>query len=106
MSIYNFSGVLGAAAGAPLAQTKGAEAEHTSRDVSAAERKTDSEARSERSAGIGETSEDSAASDRDADGRKLWEAPVEDHREGEDAQHPRRATDPKGEAGGQLDLTG
>lgn len=106
MSIYNFSGVLGAAAGAPLAQTKGAEAEHTSRDVSAAERKTDSEARSERSAGIGETSEDSAASDRDADGRKLWEPPVEEEQAELNPDHARRPTDPKGLSGNQLDLVG
>ncbi|QDU87339.1 hypothetical protein Pla175_06980 [Pirellulimonas nuda] len=106
MSIYNFSGVLGAAAGAPLAQTKGSETERASRDASAAERKTDAEAKAERSAGIGETSEDSATSDRDADGRKLWEAPVDGEPAEKQNKEAHRPSDPTGLSGHQLDLTG
>ncbi|QDU30383.1 hypothetical protein ETAA8_55110 [Anatilimnocola aggregata] len=61
----------------------------------------------ERAAGIGEMEQDSEASDRDADGRKLWEA-SQPKKEAEATAEstPPLSKDPTGSAGGQLDLSG
>lgn len=106
MSIGALGGIVGSVAGAPLAQTKGAETERAQRDSAAAERAVDSSARSERAAGIGQATEDSASTDRDADGRRAWELPQQQADEGEEGQTKRPTKDPTGQAGQKLDLTG
>ena len=64
------------------------------------------------SAGIGRTDgENHDANERDADGRRLWEAPPEAKADGENADdaanHPAPgAVDPTGTSGSQLDLSG
>lgn len=114
MSIGPTSGILGSAAGAPLSQTKGAEAERQHQLGAQSDRKADSEVRAEKAAGIGQTEEDQGTGDRDADGRRMWETPEEESEE--DAQGPvldtppdhqtQKSKDATGEAGTQLDLTG
>ena len=62
----------------------------------------------EKAAGIGETKEESKSSDRDADGRRIWEVGEEEHREDRTAGQapPSPPRDPSGDCGGQLDLSG
>jgi hypothetical protein len=99
---------LGSAAGAPLSQTGGSEAERGLREASSQQRQVATEQSAELAAGIGTTDEDQEASDRDADGRMFWEnrkSPGEQ----EAAENPppqRPAKDPTGISGNTLDLTG
>lgn len=62
----------------------------------------------EQASGIGETKEESESSDRDADGRRLWELPPEVRaaEEAAAAAITTQSKDPTGTAGGNLDLTG
>jgi hypothetical protein len=62
----------------------------------------------ENAAGIGRMDQDEATSDRDADGRRLWERPPTGQGQDEDdaGQTPPANKDPTGQAGSQLDLSG
>lgn len=107
MNVGVTSGALGSAAGAPLSQTAGSEAERTQKESAARERLVDSQGKSERAGGIGEMEEDQQSSERDADGRRLWEAPAKTKTDAdEEAAVDRRAKDPTGVSGNELDLTG
>lgn len=103
-------GIVGSLAGAPLAQ-KTAEVDKTQRDAADAARQVDAAAKAESAAGIGETQEESQASERDADGRRLWEQQAK-KKEAEDEDVAASiaevvpAKDPTGLSGGTLDLTG
>ena len=61
-------------------------------------------------AGIGQTEEDSEASDRDADGRRPWELPAAEASKAPATAEPAPATplskDPSGSSGSLLDLLG
>ncbi len=114
MSIGSFGGVQGSAAGAPLSQTKGSETEKAQQQVATSERRADAADKSERASGIGTTEEDQQSSDRDADGRRMYED--DDPTTGETgppatsepvptAETP-KSKDPTGQAGSQLDLLG
>jgi len=110
MSMVPLGGIVGSAAGAPLSQTAGSETERAQKDSHAQSRQVDSDQRAERAAGIGQTEQDQESSERDADGRRLWEAP---HQSGPDQKHdeatgapPRQSKDATGQSGTQLDLTG
>jgi hypothetical protein len=102
--------VIGSAAGAPLSQTSGSETERTQRDSAAQQRETDTGARAERAAGIGTTEQDQEATERDADGRRMWEAPPEKKTDAADEDQssapPRQSKDATGLSGNHLDLTG
>ena len=106
MSIGSFGGVTGSAAGAPLPAAQGTEAERAQRDTAAQTRATDFEKHAEQTAGIGHTEEDQEASDRDADGRRMWERTDQTATEGEDGGKPKQSKDTTGETGTALDLTG
>jgi hypothetical protein len=63
----------------------------------------------EQASGIGETKEESESSDRDADGRRLWEFGERQPTEEETAAEALKSSlekDPTGDRGGQLDLSG
>jgi hypothetical protein len=63
----------------------------------------------EQASGIGETKEESESSDRDADGRRVWELGEEKKKAAEqptEQQAAGQSIDPTGERGGALDLTG
>jgi hypothetical protein len=67
--------------------------------------------KAENAAGVGETEQDEQASDRDADGRRLWEAPPESPDEAAESEHgsddtTHRGRDPRGDCGSRLDLSG
>jgi hypothetical protein len=108
MNIGATTGALTSAAGAPLSQTAGAEAERTQKDSSVQQRIADAQAKSEKASGIGQTEQDSEASERDADGRRLWEDTTKkkDAAVAEEAESPRQAKDASGMSGNSLDLTG
>jgi hypothetical protein len=116
MTMLPLSGTLTSAAGAPLSQTAGAETERAQKDAIAQRRTTDADQHAEKSAGIGQTEQDQETSERDADGRRLWERPAgKDKNPATDsAINPttegeaqlRQSKDPSGQSGTQLDLTG
>jgi hypothetical protein len=101
------------AAGSPLAQAKGSEAERASQDVGAQQRQTRFEQKAEAAAGIGETDGDNnQPNERDADGRRLWEAPAKKRQDADDETVDPSdiklpsVRDPSGDSGNLLDLSG
>jgi hypothetical protein len=110
MSVGPTSGILGSAAGAPLAQTKGNETTRASQESSAQQRQLQNEKAAAEAAGIGQTQGDAGVSERDADGRRIWELGPDDSEkdraEGDANSTERHVADPKGEAGKQIDLSG
>jgi hypothetical protein len=108
MSVGPLGGIVASAAGSSLAQAKGADVERTGQDTINQQRQVQGETRAEAAAGVGQADgEDHQASERDADGRRLWEAPVRKKMPpGEPAQHAPQAKDVTGQSGNQLDLSG
>jgi len=110
MSMAPLGGIASSAAGTGLSQAAGSEAERAQKDSLAQHRQTDSNQRSESAAGIGQTHKDQESSERDADGRRLWEAPAKagkEQRAGDDSEaQSRQSKDPTGQSGTKLDLTG
>ncbi len=103
-------GMAGSVAGSHLPQVKGSDLERAPDDVSNQVRHTESAQSAESAAGVGQTEEDQEASDRDADGRRPWEAPADVPPPPQDAdeqagQAP-RSKDPTGQRGTHLDLSG
>ncbi len=113
MSIGPLGGIAGSAAGSPLSQTHGSEVDRARQDAAAQQRKLHSDQKAEDAAGIGETDgDDHETEDRDADGRRLWEAPPTAHEAGTDPDaaspdsDPPPAKDPNRQSGNLLDLSG
>ena len=107
MNVGITTGVVSSAAGVPLSQTAGAEAERTQKEAGVQQRLADAQSKSEKASGIGTTEEDQQTSERDADGRRLWERPENaDESKTDGAELPRKAKDPTGMTGNALDLTG
>lgn len=110
MTMVPLGGLLVSAAGAPLSQTAGSETERAQKESSSQQRQLDANQHAEQSAGIGQTEQDQGTSDRDADGRRLWEAPVDGKKEAKTAAEAeaeaRQSKDPTGQSGTRLDLTG
>ena len=113
MSMGPLGGIVGSAAGTSLSQTAGAETERSQRDTAAQHRQIDGDLRSELASGIGQTEQDQESSERDADGRRLWEKPAKRGKDTEveptgDNASPlsKQSKDPSGQSGTQLDLTG
>ena len=65
-------GIVGGLAGTALPQ-RAAETDRVQREASDQTRAADASQQAENAAGIGQTEEDSQTSERDADGRRLWE---------------------------------
>ena len=95
-------------AASTLNQTRGGETERLTQESAAKERQVDGDRHAENAAGIGTTEGDEAASDRDADGRRLWERPSQgsDVADGGTEQETSRPKDLSGQSGSLLDLTG
>jgi hypothetical protein len=102
-------GIIGSLAGTGLA-LKGPEADKVQKEGTDRSRQTDAELRAESAAGIGQTEEESQASERDADGRRPWEIPArkkaDDPAAEEAAASPTAAKDPSGDRGTMLDISG
>jgi len=109
MSMGALGGVVGSAAGAPLSQTAGSESERAKESASH-ERAFDANQKAELASGVGHTEQDQESSERDADGRRLWEAPAKRGEKKltpeEEAAQSRQSKDPTGQSGTKLDLTG
>ena len=101
-------GVIGGLAASGLPQ-RAAEADRVQRETTEQARAAEANQRAEHAAGIGETEEDSQTSERDADGRRIWERPEEARKKPEAASDDAqlvRGKDPSGACGNQLDLVG
>lgn len=107
MNVVPLGGIISGAAGAPLAQTHGADSERTQREGVVRERRVTTEQSAEMAAGIGTTDADQETSERDADGRMFWEqaSKAPDAHDEADKQ-TKQSKDPSGESGNSLDMTG
>jgi hypothetical protein len=115
MTMIPLGSALTSAAGTALSQTAGSDTERAQKDTISQRRIIDADLHAEQSAGIGETEKDQESSERDADGRRLWERPGEYSKKNEtdcsiadseaDVQS-RQSKDPTGQSGTKLDLTG
>jgi len=105
-------GMIGSLAGGQLAQTAGSETDRTQQETAAQARTTKTNEKADLADGIGQTTEDAETSDRDADGRRLWEPSdaTDDQQPDDDSAYPDqqtpRAKDPDGKRGANLDLSG
>jgi hypothetical protein len=110
MSMGPLAGIAVSAAGVPLSQTTGGETERVQKDALSQLRQAASNQKAEQAAGIGQTEQDQETSERDADGRRPWEAPVaavkQEKEEDAAAVLVRQSKDATGHSGTQLDLTG
>jgi hypothetical protein len=110
MTMMPLTGLAGSAAGAPLSQASGSDVERSQKDALAQGRQSDATEKAERAAGIGQTDQDQESSERDADGRRPWEAPPKRDKvdaAAEPADAPlRQSKDASGQCGNQLDVTG
>ena len=100
--------VPGSAAGSQLPQTKGTDIERAGQDVANQDRQIKADQKAQDAAGIGATEEDQETSDRDADGRRLWERrQSQQQAEGStDEEGQTKSKDTSGTSGNQLDLSG
>jgi hypothetical protein len=109
MSMGPLGGLVGSAAGAPLSQTAGSETERLQKGSLAQSRQADAEQKAELAAGIGQTAEDQESSERDADGRRLWEGSAKAGKAKNSAEAAdaaaRQSKDATGQSGTKLDLT-
>jgi len=104
-------GIAGSIAGSPLAQTAGTDRDRSAQDVASQSRQVKASEKAEAAEGIGQTEEDTETSDRDADGRRLWEnmdngnSDQAAEEESVDAT-AHRTKDHTGLTGNQIDLSG
>jgi len=117
MSVGPLAAPTAAAAGVPLAQSKGTEVVRAGQDAGAQQRQVYTDLKADAAAGIGETDgQDHETAERDADGRRPWERPTprnadeasadEASGDGSPSEQAGRSKDATGAAGTQLDLTG
>lgn len=106
MSSIPPSGIV-SAAGSPQALRQGNDIQRGASDQAQQVRQHQSEQKAEDAAGVGQTEQDEQAGDRDADGRRLWEA-TERAAESDAESHPGKGAshDPSGNCGTRLDLSG
>ena len=103
-------GIVGSVAAGQLQQTRNADSDRAVQDHRSHAQDFEAAKEAEAAEGIGKTTEEGKTSDRDADGRRLWERPTPKAIKGNEpdgeAEEPARSLDPTGEAGGQIDLCG
>ena len=103
-------GVIGSVASGQLQQTRSAGSDQAAQNSQIQAREKDATRQAEAAEGVGELSQDEGTSDRDADGRRLWERPAQRPKDDTDNEgthdESRPSADPTGVAGGNLDLTG
>ena len=108
MSIGPLGGLVGSAAGVPVAQSKGSEVERDQRESADQTRDADLASQAEQAQGVGQTKQDHETSQRDADGRRPWETVARTPKEHDATftHDPLQSKDAAGTAGNQLDVTG
>jgi hypothetical protein len=107
------SGLPASIAGIPVAQSGSGEVDRARSETAAQRRAAVTDAKAEKAAGIGEADgTDHEVDERDADGRRLWEAGPAGHKKRSAGETPdsdpadHHSRDLTGDSGGQLDLTG
>ena len=102
------TGITGSVAGSPLSQSSGSDIDRAKQESSDRAREVQADQKAESAGGIGETEQDEGASERDADGRRLWEQNSRVEEESEESTDPddKGSRDSTGEKGQQIDLTG
>ncbi len=105
-------GITGGFAATQLAQGKAAE-DRSAAQTAEQSRRTEANRLAEAASGIGRTTEEAEAHDRDADGRRLWEDTSRQPPEEPASETPAEETtpapvakDPSGNCGRNLDLSG
>jgi hypothetical protein len=103
-------GIVSGLASIPSSQ-RAHDAERVQHETTNQARATEAVENAAAAAGIGETEEDSQASDRDADGRRPWEINSADQKKSDQegatsAAPPSLSKDPTGTRGNLLDLSG
>lgn len=111
MTMVPLSGLLSSVAGTALSQTSGSDTDRAQKESLTQLRGIEAEQHAEQSAGIGQTEQDQESSERDADGRRLWEAPVDAKKKNveqasDGATEARQSKDATGQSGTKLDLVG
>ncbi len=104
-------GIVGSAAGSQLSQAKGTDSDRVAKEVSDQSRKTDGASKAQAADGVGQTDEQEQTSERDADGRRLWEKtggldPNDAESGHADERPPTQSKDAIGQSGNRLDLSG
>lgn len=107
------SGIAASVAASQLAQNSSSEINKNQQDTNNQARKVDSSAKAEKASGVGDPEQSEQTSDRDADGRRLWERPqtpdeetAQENSTDQESAKPAGAKDPTGQRGGTLDLSG
>lgn len=102
------SGIIGSAAGSQLSQAQGTDLNKAQQDTANQARQIETDRKAESAAGIGETEQDEQISDRDADGRRLWEEPLGKGEQEDETttEPPHKSKDATGSKGNKLDLNG
>jgi hypothetical protein len=107
MSVGPVGGLAGSVAGTPLAQTAGSEVERALHATSNQERLVQTELRAERAGGIGEADgDDHETAERDADGRRPWEAAPATTPAGGQLAETSQSKDASRQSGNLVDLSG
>jgi hypothetical protein len=101
-------GMIGSMATTSLAQAKGSDVDRVKAESVAHAREVQSANSAELAAGIGDVLDQGATSDRDGDGRQVWEWPTAKTPDDTDelAPPPTASRDASGQSGSQLDLMG
>ena len=109
MSIGSW-GVVGSVSTGQLQQTRHADGDRVAQENRNHSREVANAQQAEAAEGIGQMSQDEGASDRDADGRRLWELTAGQGTPGEQGESQisdsPQSIDPTGMSGGNLDLVG
>jgi len=111
MSSLPLSGILASAAGTAMAQNKAADVERAGQDTNQ-QRQLRGVEKALAAEGLAAADEDQASSERDADGRRLWERDGRQQAKSQSqdaevtAEEHLPVKDPTGASGNQLDLTG
>ena len=103
-------GLLGSVTSGQLQQTRGADTDRAGQDARTQNNQAESARHAEAAQGVGEMVQDESTTDRDADGRRLWERVAKREADSDSDRTPQvdspQSVDPSGQAGNQLDLTG
>ena len=102
--------MIGSVAGTPMSQAKGTDTDKNAQDTVDQSRESKTAEKAEQAAGVGQTEQDEQASERDADGRRLWEdtgdGSTTENTQEDSPQGSALSKDPTGQSGTQLDLSG
>lgn len=102
------SGITSSLAGSPQSQSRGTDVVRRQQEASNSARELHLDLKAESASGIGETEQDERTSDRDADGRRVWERtpPRDDQSADLTGQDHSPGPDTANEKGQHLDLNG